>query len=488
MSRHDGEAKAEDRGHETEDSVLLRAYAEEGAETAFAELVRRHLDFVYACALRRVGNDAHLAEDVSQQVFRALADKAALLAARHGLSGWLFVTTRNLAVQLVRSERRRQVREQEASIMNENSPEAEWERLRPVLDEALDGLSDDDRTAVLMRFYEGKPFAEVGVRLRVAENAARMRVERALDKMRVGLARRGVTSTGAALGLALANHAGVAAPSGLVGVVTGAALAKSAAVGVGGTGVIGFMSTTKFVAGLAMIGAIGAGLFQYTRGRATNAALTPLRAEYETLRAQTTRAEARAATAEARRQALEVARVRAEVPAAPAPTASRPGSGATPRLVTAIEPAQKAAVSLPPTLDATKAILAQIQSRIGEVKLEEAHIANIRAWVKQDPEGVVRWVAELPVSSRQREHTLEAVIAVETETNPELAFMLANSIAREMPRSNRMHEVLRQWAERDSAAAAQAVAQADLAPEIRARMSRTVEMIARMRAASDASK
>src|SRR5882724_610326 len=122
-----------------EDAALLRRYAEEKSEAAFTEIVQRHVNFVYACALRRVGGDAQLAEDVTQQVFTALARDAAKLAQREILSGWLFTTARNASAQVVRGERRRHARESEAHIMNEltssSAHGAEWERLRPVLDD-----------------------------------------------------------------------------------------------------------------------------------------------------------------------------------------------------------------------------------------------------------------------------------------------------------------------------------------------------------------
>jgi RNA polymerase sigma factor (sigma-70 family) len=280
----------------TEDGELLRRYAEDRSEAAFAALVAWHLDFVYGCALRRVGHDTHLAEDVSQQVFRALADEASGLARRDGLSGWLFITTRNISAQLVRSERRRHAREQEASLMNEIVPAAEWEELRPVIDDALDGLSDDDRTAVLMRFYEGKPFAEVGRRLQLAENAARMRVERALEKMRVILARHGVTSTGAALGLALANHASVAAPRGLAGAVTGAALARRT-----GAGAERFMTISKvFLATAALVALVATGLStqQIRAMRVTRAELKVVEMETREAQAKLGGLEGRIAAAE----------------------------------------------------------------------------------------------------------------------------------------------------------------------------------------------
>ena len=226
-----------------EDAELLRRYAQENAEPAFAELVQRHVNFVYGCALRRVGGDTHLAQDVTQQVFTALARASTALAGRELLTGWLYTTTRNASAQVVRSERRRQVRESAALLMNEitsaTAHDAEWERLRPVLDDAMDGLSGDDRQAVLLRYFEGKSYADIGVKLRLAENTARMRVERALEKLRLALARRGVTSTTAGLAVALANQAGVAAPAGLAATVAGTAVAGMATSGGGWLAALG---------------------------------------------------------------------------------------------------------------------------------------------------------------------------------------------------------------------------------------------------------
>jgi RNA polymerase sigma factor (sigma-70 family) len=246
------------------DSQLLRRYATDRSEDAFTELVRRHLSLVYHAALRQCGGDAHRAEDVAQTVFVALARKANALARRPTLAGWLYTSTRYAAAQAIRSEARRQAREREAYAMSAFSSEPEavcdWERLCPVVDDALHSLGGRDREAILFRFFEGQAFAEIGAQLAMTDNAARMRVERALEKMRAALARRGVTSTAATLAGALSAQAATAVPTGVAASITGAALSATA-VG-GGIITMAFMSTTKLQAGIvfAVIAAGSAGL------------------------------------------------------------------------------------------------------------------------------------------------------------------------------------------------------------------------------------
>jgi RNA polymerase sigma factor (sigma-70 family) len=236
-----------------EDAELLRRYVEEGSEEAFAELVRRHLSLVYFGALRRTSGDAHLAAEVSQGVFIRLAQHARTLRRHPVLSAWLFTTTRNAAINARIAENRRQRREQEAFTMQETlaeaEPPADWEHLSPLLFETLDLLSEQERVAVLLRFFAGRAFAEIGEKLQLSEEAARKRVERALAKMHEALGRRGVTSTTTALAVAMANQANAAVPSGLAATVTHAAVAGAVVGGVA-TEVFTVMSTSKITGGV----------------------------------------------------------------------------------------------------------------------------------------------------------------------------------------------------------------------------------------------
>lgn len=245
-----------------DDAELLHRYAAEDDQEAFAELVRRHVNLVHSAALRQTNGDAHLAQDVTQTVFADLARKAGSLASHRVLAGWLFTSTRFAASKMIRGERRRQAREQEAHTMEEltRDPAAsvEWERVRPVLDEAIAELNAADREAILLRFFEGRGFAELGERLRLGENSARMRVERALDKLHALLARRGVTSTTGALAVALANQAVVAAPAGLATAVAGAVFAGATAGGATAAGVATGATATWLGLGKLQLGLTGA--------------------------------------------------------------------------------------------------------------------------------------------------------------------------------------------------------------------------------------
>ena len=203
--------------NEQTDSQLLGDWAETRSEPAFAELVRRHVDFVYSAALRMVC-DSHLAQDVTQSVFVALAKGAGQLADRRVLSGWLHRTAQNIAAQTVRTDVRRRAREQEAAAMNQllaTEPEAPWELIGPHLDAALGELTEPDRDAVLLRYFENKSLREVGQVLDMSDDAAQKRISRAVERLREFFAKRGVTVGTSGLVVVISANAVQAAPIGL---------------------------------------------------------------------------------------------------------------------------------------------------------------------------------------------------------------------------------------------------------------------------------
>jgi RNA polymerase sigma factor (sigma-70 family) len=244
-----------------DDAELLRRYIDAHSQAAFSELVQRHFNVVYFAALRQVGGDAHRAQDVAQLVFTRLAQKAAHLADRPSLAGWLYVSTRLAALQVMRGERRRATHEQEAQAMQtlpgESEAAIEWERLKPVIDDVLHELKERDREVVLLRFFHAQSFPEIGGSLGITADAARFRIERALTRMRTLLSRRGVVSASTAI--ALTFQANVMSPPGLATLVAAAAFSEAGTAGTvaGGLGLVNFMATAKtsLTALIAVLGA-----------------------------------------------------------------------------------------------------------------------------------------------------------------------------------------------------------------------------------------
>ena len=202
----------------TDDMALVREYARGNSEEAFATLVSRHVNLVYSVALRLV-RDPHLAEEITQAVFIILARKAGSLGPKTILSGWLCRTARYASADALKNQRRRERREQEAymqSILNDTESSNAWMQIAPLLDTAMAQLGDRDHNAVVLRFFEGRNFKDVSAALGTSEDGAKMRVNRALEKLRKFFTKRGVTLSAALIAGAVSANSVQAAPAGLI--------------------------------------------------------------------------------------------------------------------------------------------------------------------------------------------------------------------------------------------------------------------------------
>jgi RNA polymerase sigma factor (sigma-70 family) len=224
--------------HEKSDMELLQEYRSDGSEAAFATIVRRHINLVHSAALR-MAQDRDLADDVTQAVFVVLSRKARSLSPKTMLAGWLYRTARFAAADALKSKYRRQRREQEAAMI-ETGPDSTWDEVAPLLDEAMGGLGEKDRNAILLRYFQNKSLKEVGVELGVSDDTAQKRIARGLEKLRRLLTGRNVAVTTGGLTAILSAHAAQAAPSQFVDAIcaiatSGGSLSTSTAAIVKGT-------------------------------------------------------------------------------------------------------------------------------------------------------------------------------------------------------------------------------------------------------------
>jgi RNA polymerase sigma factor (sigma-70 family) len=438
-----------------DDVDLLRRYVENQSEEAFAELVQRRIGLVYSVALRRT-LDPHSAADAAQAVFVALARKATALARRPALIGWLHRSAQFAANDIVRANYRRQKREQEIHTMQmlaQEGHDPDWDKLRPVLDDVLADINTRDRDLILLRFVDNQPFAAIGSQLRLTENAARMRVERALEKLRVRLARRGLKSTAAVLTVALTSQVGVAAPTGLAATVTSAALAGATSIGSAAV-IVSFlklMGTTKITAIAASaiaLAMVGFGVYEYKRAREATMALNVANQERYNLQTHL--------------RSLERPMSPQDRPSVITSRSSQAQNSQSSTVEsTASAPNYQAA------LGPAKEKLAHIgnphSSNLGEIKGIDTDTAVVlRAWMEENPDAALQWLASLPTQGNQQMHTTEAMIAIETGNDPDFAFQLANSISLDSSRLARIGDVLRVWAPLDPVAATNAVQSADI--------------------------
>ena len=230
------------RENERHEDRLLQRFSAKGSEAAFAELVSRHLDFVYSVCRRQVG-DPELAQDITQTVFLVLAAKSGSLKPGTALSGWLFQTAHNACRNALRTEARRRHYERKAAEEMESSTsyaagskDDERPQIELVLDDALAQLSAADRNAVLLRYVEEMSPEEMGVALGTSATAAQKRVSRALERLRRSFARTGTTLSVAALSLLLAEELVRAAPEAASTAIVAAVKGGLSAAGAGALG------------------------------------------------------------------------------------------------------------------------------------------------------------------------------------------------------------------------------------------------------------
>ena len=309
-----------------DDWQLLKSYAGADSQDAFTEIVTRHVNLVYSAALRQT-QDAELARDVTQLVFANLARRAKSLKPKGTLAGWLYRDASLTSREILRRERRRVVREQEAVAMQDVEMSHDWARVQHGLDVALGQLGQTDRDAVLLRFFEQRSLKDIGAALGMEEDAARKRVSRALEKLRMQLARQGVTTTDDALSGALTSHAVQAAPAGLAAAILATSLAAGSAVAATGTTTFIEMltMTTKLkatVATAAILAGVGTPLFmQHAENkslRTQNEALVAQTSQFAALQAENEQLSNRIAlsandTAVSEQERTELNRLRAEV-------------------------------------------------------------------------------------------------------------------------------------------------------------------------------
>jgi RNA polymerase sigma factor (sigma-70 family) len=259
----------------TSDLDLLRRFAWDNAQDAFAEIVRRHLNLVYSAALRQV-RSPQLAEEIAQSVFGDLARVAATpssplrgsdASSPQTLTPWLYAVTRRTAIDVIRKESRRRLREQIAVEMNNmNATADDWEQIAPLLDDAMAALDEADRSAVLLRYFENKSLREVGEALGASEDAAQKRVSRAVEKLREFFSSQKITVGAGGLAVLISANAVQSAPIGLAAAISAAAVLAgttvSTSTAIVATKTIAMTALQKTIIGAALAAAVGTGVFE----------------------------------------------------------------------------------------------------------------------------------------------------------------------------------------------------------------------------------
>jgi RNA polymerase sigma factor (sigma-70 family) len=460
------------------DADLLQQYVADGSEAAFEELVTRHVDLVFSAAMRLMDGDAQMAQDVMQMVFVDLARKSARLTHHSCLAGWLYTSVRYAASGLHRKNQRRQKYEWEARPMNDLSdPEAsvDWTQLQPVLDEAMNSLGETDRHAVLLRYFERKTLAEVGRSLGTSESTARKRVERGVEKLRLLLKRRGITSTSVAFGTILTTQATVAAPTGSVAVLTSVSLVAAASTSTGPlSSLLQFLPATAkqtAVIGLVFLAGVTTPIVVHSNswvgpkksvlsnnppkaqgqpdGNSATAGVQPAAdSPLARLAAFLRRADERAKNASFDENELRF--LVWSLPLGDYPAAWRLGDGLNHAgIKTSLG---QSILTCWAELDPISAVTAAANSHDGW--RQGAPLLVLETWARQDPIAALAWVRR-SAPPKAYAQALGQVLPAVAETEPQIALSALEEIPEGQSRRNVCLEVVRRWASHAPGAAAE---------------------------------
>jgi RNA polymerase sigma factor (sigma-70 family) len=250
----------------TSDLDLLRQFARENSQDAFTEIVRRHVNLVYSAAFRQV-RSPQLAEEVAQSVFADLARAAKKLNSKTILTAWLYSVARRTAIDVIRKESRRQLRDQIAMEMtNMNATANDWTQIEPLLDDAMAALEETDRSAILLRYFENKSLREVGEALGTSDDAAQKRVSRAVEQLREFFSKQKITVGASGLAILISANAVQAAPVGLAATISAAAVLAGTAVHtstiITATKAIAMTTLQKTLVATTLAVVAGAGIFE----------------------------------------------------------------------------------------------------------------------------------------------------------------------------------------------------------------------------------
>lgn len=258
----------------TSDLDLLRQFAREQSQDAFSEIVRRHLNLVYSAALRQV-RSSQLAEEIAQSVFADLSRSGTGILPvneTNSLAPWLYTVTRRTAIDVIRKESRRQLREQIAvEMQNMNATENSgagfqpaWSEIERFLDEAMESLDETERAAILLRYFENKNLREVGENLKISDDAAQKRVSRAVEKLREFFSKQKIAIGASGLAALISANAVQSAPVGLAATISAAAILAGTVVqtstAIATTKVIAMTTLQKTIIGAALAAVVGTGI------------------------------------------------------------------------------------------------------------------------------------------------------------------------------------------------------------------------------------